>query len=341
MPRVTFIFADGERLSCEAPAGQLILAAARAAGIALASDCEIGDCQTCRANLRSGRVEFDELAFITLEDEEIEDGAVLTCVSMAQEDAEIELPYVRSQLIAERAYPMTIVDVDRLSPSTARLQGKLPRNSPFKFHPGQYVNIKIPGSDDIRPYSMASDPAAPDSLEFHIRLLPSGQMSNFIRQADLAGRTLEIAGPKGVFYLRESAAPILMIAGGTGLAPMVSMLRFMAGTNRARQRVLLCFGVSRPDDLYFLDELERLKARLPGLTVKLAMAEPNSGWSRHKGFATDLVTPADLDGKTQVYLCGPPLMVLAARKLVSDCGVSDGAVFAEEFSPAGAVSIAA
>ena len=242
MPRITFIFADGERIACEGSTDEPILKAARKAGIALASDCEMGDCQTCKAHLKSGKVEVDELAFITLEDEEIEQGAVLTCVSMAQEDVQIELPYLRSQLIPERTVPLTVTAVEPLSPTTARLRGSLPQNTPFRFHPGQYVNIKIPGSDTVRSYSMASDPASPEALEFHIRLLPDGQMSNLVRANGLPGTRLEIAGPKGVFYLREGDQPVLMIAGGTGLAPMVAMLRAMKGQSR---HVVLCFGATR------------------------------------------------------------------------------------------------
>lgn len=331
MPRITFIFADDERITCEGPPDEPILQAAKKAGIPLASDCEMGDCQTCKAQLKSGKVEIDELAFVTLEDDEIEQGAVLTCVSMAQEDVEIELPYLRSGLIPERTVSLTVTAVERLSPTTVKLCGSLPQNTPFRFHPGQYVNIKIPGGDTFRSYSMASDPALPEALEFHIRLLPDGQMSNLVRANGLAGARLEIAGPKGVFYLREGDQPVLMIAGGTGLAPMVAMLRAMKGQLR---RAVLCFGVSRADDLYYLQELEVLRESLPDFSLRLAVMEPGEGWTGHTGFVTDLVRAEDVDGNTQVYLCGPPPMVTAARKLVTGYGAQEGAVFAEEFTPA-------
>lgn len=339
MPCVTVIFSDGERKRFDASPDQPILTAAKAAGLALASDCEIGDCQTCKAHLKSGRVEFDELAFVTLDDDEIEAGAVLTCVSMAREDVEIELPYVRGHLIPEKTYAMKVSAVETLSPTTVSLRGELPRNSTFTFHPGQYVNIRVPDSGKLRSYSMASDPAKPNSLEFHIRLLPDGQMSNFVRRDDLVGSLVEIAGPKGIFYLREGDDPIVMIAGGTGLAPMVSMLRFVARSARARSPIVLCFGVNRPDDLYAVDQLRELKVLLPNLDLRMAMVEPQGPWDGHKGFVTDLVREDDVTAHTQIYLCGPPPMIAAARKRLADCGAREEAVFAEEFVPSDSAAV--
>ena len=338
MPQVTLIFSDGERKRFDAPSDKPILAAAKSAGIALASDCEIGDCQTCKAHLKSGSVEFDELAFITLDDDEIEGGAVLTCVSMAQEDVEIELPYVRGHLIPEKKYAMKIAEVEALSPTTARLRGELPRNATFAFHPGQYVNIQVPGSGALRSYSMASDPAQPNNPEFHIRLLPDGQMSNFMRRDDLVGTSVEIAGPKGVFYLREGDEPVIMIAGGTGLAPMVSMLQALAASARNTLPILLCFGVNRPDDLYGVEQLEALRRQLPHLDLRMAMVEPDGTWTGHKGFVTDLVTEKDVTAASRVYLCGPPPMIAAARQRVAGFGVPETAIFAEEFIPSGSAT---
>lgn len=336
MPKVTLIFSDGERKSFESPSDKSVLAAAHAAGIALASDCEMGDCQTCKAHLRSGRIEVDELAFVTLDDDEIAGGAVLTCVSMAREDLEIKLPYMRGQLIADKKYAMKVSGIEPLSPTTARLRGELPRNSAFTFHPGQYVNIKLPDSDEFRSYSMANAPTNSNLLEFHIRLLPDGQMSNFLRRPDIVGESVEIAGPKGVFYLRGGDKPILMIAGGTGLAPMVSILRTLAQSDGASRRITLCFGVNRPDDLYGIEELRALCKQLKNFDLRLSMVEPSDTWPGHKGFVTDLFDAKDIAAGTQAYLCGPAPMIEAARKRLTGCGMSMDFVFAEEFVPSGA-----
>lgn len=331
MPHVVIIFSDGERIGFESAADEPILKAARKAGIPLASDCEMGDCQTCKAHLKSGAVDIDELAFVTLDEEEISQGAVLTCVSIARQDVEIELPYIRGHLIPTRSAPLTVSAVESKSPTTIRLCGALPRNTPFQFHAGQYVNIAIPGGDAVRSYSMASNPRTPEELEFHIRLLPDGQMSNLLRNGNIVGSRLTVTGPMGVFYLREGSGPILMVAGGTGLAPMVSMLRSLEKSSR---RIVLCYGVSRADDLYYVDELTALGRSLPGFQLRVAVMEPRAEWAGYTGVVTDLITQDDIDQSTQIYLCGPPAMLTAARKAVREFGASESMIFAEEFTPA-------
>lgn len=338
MPKVTLIFADGERKEFEASADEPIMAAARTAGVSLASDCEIGDCQTCRAHLKSGRIVFDEYALLSLTKSDIAAGAVLTCVAMAQEDVEIEVPYARSALIGEKKYTMTVSRVETLSPTTALLRGELSPGSTFTFHPGQYVNIDVPESGVVRSYSMASSPQRPSELEFHIRLLRDGKMSKFIQRRNVEGTSIEIAGPKGVFYLRESNDPIVMVAGGTGLAPMVSMLHAVAHGDRAELPILLCYGVNRADDLYGVCQLKKFSTLLPNLEVRMAMVDPHTTWSGHKGFVTDLIGEADVTNPTKIYLCGPPPMITAARNRLAQFGVMGDSVFAEEFAPSGSMN---
>lgn len=336
MPHVTLIFSDGEQTSFEAPSDKGILSAAHDAGIPLASDCEMGDCQTCRAQLRDGEIEIDELAFITLEDDEIDAGAVLICVSMAQSDVVIDLPYVRASLIQEQKLKVEVMAIDQLSETTIGLRAKLPAHRKFEFHPGQYVNIHVPGADASRSYSMANAPCDPHDFEFQIRLLPKGVMSDFLRRDGVCNTILEIEGPKGIFYLREGSTPLMMIAGGTGLAPMVSMLRHMKATDSVNREIILCFGVTAPADLYYVDELNDLINQFPNAELRLAMTEPGANWPGHKGFVTDLIEREDIVSNMQAYLCGPPIMIETARKKLDGFGVQNDAVFAEEFIPSGA-----
>lgn len=339
MPKITLIFADGERAELDGPEDEPILKSAHKAGIALASDCEIGDCQTCRAELRRGDVEFDELAFITLEDEEIEQGAVLTCVSMPVSDVEVALPYLRAALIQEQKFNCEIAALDQLSDTTTGLTLTLPANRRFTFHPGQYVNITVPGGDGFRSYSMASGPDDKDRLDFHIRLLPQGVMSDFLKERAAPGGKIELEGPKGVFYLRDGPGPVIMIAGGTGLAPMVSMLRHMRAsapdTGSLPRAVLLCFGVTAARDLYYVDELQALISDMDNAELRLAMVDADEGWQHHRGFVTDLVEAGDVREDTRAYLCGPPPMIAAGRDRLAGLGVAPDAIFAEEFNPTG------
>ena len=126
MPTITLTFADGDCLCIPGKEGETILAAARRAGIGLSSDCEVGDCQTCRASCRSGEVEYDELSSISLSQEEADSGEILPCVAIAKTDVKIDLPYERAHLIPARQFSLKVADIRRLSASVA---GVPPRSS--------------------------------------------------------------------------------------------------------------------------------------------------------------------------------------------------------------------
>ena len=128
---------------------------------------------------------------------------------------------------------------------------------------------------------------------------------------------------------------MLMIAGGTGLAPMLAMLRQLAQRGASRRRITLCFGVTAADDLFGLDVLDRLAETLPGLERRVAIMRPDASWSGTRGVATDLLTPADLEGAPDAYLCGPPPMIAAARAWLAAHGQPPARIFAEEFTPTG------
>jgi len=139
-----------------------------------------------------------------------------------------------------------------------------------------------------------------------------------------------------VFYRRERDAPMLMIAGGTGLAPMLAMLRQLVARGASRRRITLCFGVTAQRDLFGLDLLDRLAETLPGLERRVAIMKPDASWTGMRGVVTTLLTPDDVAGSPDAYLCGPPPMIDAARRWFAAHGVPPERVFAEEFTPTGA-----
>ena len=160
-------------------------------------------------------------------------------------------------------------------------------------------------------------------------------MSEFLRAGPAAGTVMALKGPYGVFYRRESLAPLLLVAGGTGLAPMLSMLRQLAARGASRRRIVLCFGVNAPGDLFGLAALAGLAERLPGLERRLAMLQPGAGWSGARGLVTDLIEAADVAAAPDAYLCGPPPMIEAARARLIALGQPAARIFAEEFVPSG------
>ena len=332
MGKITFRFSDGEQATIDSNGDSTILEAAYAADLPLSKDCEVGDCQTCRATLTSGEIEVDEFAYITLEDDEIDAGEILMCVSRPCEDVAVQLPYERVALVRQRRLKVEIQELSKLCDSTVGLTLRLLAQTEFTFQPGQYVTITVPGSKETRSFSMANAPGA-GLLSFQIRLLADGLMSNYLRDHAKAGDQLTIEGPKGIFYLRDRPGPILMVAGGTGLAPMIAMLEHLKATGQASRPVKLCFGVTGQRDLYYSEDIDRLAREMPNLDCQTTIAQPENAWSGHRGFVTDLLHPEDISENTQAYLCGPPPMIAAARSKLSNLGLSPDAIFAEEFNP--------
>jgi NAD(P)H-flavin reductase/ferredoxin len=331
MPMVTLKFADGDCVRIESKDGETILRAARRAGLQLSSDCEVGDCQTCRATCLSGQLEYDELASVSLTPDETAGGETLPCVAMAATDVELRLPYERAHLIPPKPFSIKIEEARRLSASVIAVKARVLGLKGLRFLPGQYVNLQIPGTTEWRSYSMANAPAEPQSLEFLVRLLEGGVMSRYLIERASPGDVVQCSGPQGTFYLRGSARPILMVAGGTGVAPMVSMLRQMIASQELRH-ITLCFGVTAASDLFFVDELTTMGRQFPAFEARIAIAQGSSTPGIHSGFVTDLIGSDSL-ADTDVYLCGPPAMTDRAREIVAGRGALTASIFSERFLP--------
>ncbi|WP_429932915.1 2Fe-2S iron-sulfur cluster-binding protein [Agrobacterium vitis] len=331
MTKIVVNFADGETVSIASKIGETLLECARRHGLALSADCEVGDCQTCRARVIKGGVEYDPYASISLSEAEMEQGEVLLCVAEAVGDVSIQLPYKREALIVPKPFGFRLTALEWLNDSVVRLTGRVSGLKPLNFLPGQYVNIAIPGSGQTRSYSMANAPGIDTNVEFLIRLRDAGSMSEFLKSKPAPDSLVECVGPYGTFYLRQSDAPILMVAGGTGIAPMASMMRTLAASGSRRQ-VLLCFGVNSPADLFYLEELTEIGRGLAGFELRIAVAQgdPPAPW--RQGYVTDLIIPADVTD-ADVYLCGPPAMLQQANRLLSENSVDRSRIFAEIFSP--------
>lgn len=339
MPTIELVFADAERFTIDAKPDETVLGAARRHGLALAADCESGDCQTCRANLRAGTVAYPAGLTLSLSDTDRAAGAALCCVAAPCSDLVVELPYSRAALLPVRSAYLSVDAVEPLCDSVVALRGSLMRKARLAFYAGQYVNLTVPGTTHQRAYSMASPPEDDATLEFLVRLIDGGAMSDFLRASlqsgPLPGTVIALKGPHGVFYRRESLAPLLLIAGGTGLAPMLSMLRQLAQRGASRRRITLCFGVTASGDLFGLDALAQLAERLPGLERRIAVLRPDAGWIGVHGLVTDLLEPADIAASPDAYLCGPPPMIAAARARLATLGQPAARIFAEEFTPSG------
>lgn len=325
---VTLLFADGVSHRLGVPCGGKLIEAASASGLNLLTDCSNGQCGTCTAQLASGQVELDDYDSAVLPDEDRASGAVLPCVCRVSAPCAIEFPYDSSEAMSEEQEPIAaeVVAVEQVASETVRLEVQVP--AAVVFEPGQYVRIQPEGTDISRSYSMANVPGS-DRLQFFVRLVPGGAFSQWLSTAK-AGDKVELSAPHGTFFLRDEDRPRLFVAGGTGVAPFLSMLRSMAAHPPAQPTTFL-IGARTPGHLFALDELKALRAQLKGIDLQIAV-EQDALADCHAGYATDLIPQLGLDPSTRVYLCGPPPMVEAGRRAAEAAGLRRADVLVERFA---------
>ena len=329
--RIALNFEDGVTRFIECKDGEKVLDAAFRHRINLPMDCSDGVCGTCKCHAESGSYDLgDEYIEDALSQDEADKGFVLTCQMVAKSDCVISVP-VASALAksGHQKFAATLALAQPHQDAAVVLELEVEGDAPL-FLPGQYVNIDVPGSGQHRSYSFSSPPGE-KRVGFLIKKIPGGVMSTWLEHAT-PGITLELTGPLGSFYLREVKRPLLFLAGGTGLAPFLSMLDVLAqrGSN---QPVHLIYGVTRENDLVLVEALEAFAAKLPNFSFITVVAEDASAHPR-KGWVTQHM-PAEVlhGGNVDVYLCGPPPMVDAVRKHFDDNGIVPNSFHYEKFTP--------
>ncbi len=317
-----------------------VLDAALAAGILLPYSCRSGACSTCKARVVSGTVEAGNSAAQILTPEELHQGFTLLCQARATSDLVIESREIRlASDIQIRKLPSRVTTIERPTSDVAILQLQLPATESFRFYAGQYVEI-ILKDGKRRSYSMANPPHAATALELHIRHLPGGLFTDHVFGTGTTQmkerEILRVEGPFGSFFLREdNDLPIVMVASGTGFAPIKAIVEHMAHQNIQRP-VALYWGGRRPADLYMNALAEHWAQTFPNFTyvpvVSDALAE--DAWAGRTGFVHRAVMEdfPSLMGH-QVYACGAPIVVESARReFVAQCALPDEAFFADSFT---------
>lgn len=319
-----------------------VLDAALAAGILLPYSCRSGACSTCKARVVSGTVEAGNTAAQILTPEEIHEGFTLLCQARATSDLVIESKEIRlASDIQIRKLPSRVTSISRPTTDVAVLQLQLPATESFRFYAGQYVEI-ILKDGKRRSYSMANPPHSAAALELHVRHLPGGLFTDHVFGVGATQmkerEILRVEGPFGSFFLREdSDLPIVMVASGTGFAPIKAIVEHMSHQNIHRP-VTLYWGGRRPADLY-MDALAKQWAQsIPDFTYIPVVSDalPEDTWTGRTGFVHRAVMDdfPSLMGH-QVYACGAPIVVESARReFVAQCGLPDEAFFADSFTSA-------
>ncbi|MBM7059098.1 ring-hydroxylating dioxygenase ferredoxin reductase family protein [Pseudomonas sp. UL073] len=334
--QIALNFEDGVTRFIDAAAGETVADAAYRQGINIPLDCRDGACGTCKCFAEAGRYDLgQDYIEDALSEEEAAQGYVLTCQMRAESDCVVRVPASSDVCKTQQtSYEASISAVRQLSDSTIALSIKGEALSKLAFLPGQYVNLKVPGSEQTRAYSFSSL-QKDGEVSFLIRNVPGGLMSSFLSGLAKAGDAMSLAGPLGSFYLREIKRPLLLLAGGTGLAPFTAMLEKVAEEGSTHPLHLI-YGVTNDFDLVEMDRLEAFAARIPNFTFSACVANPDSSYPQ-KGYVTQHIAPQHLnDGDVDVYLCGPPPMVEAVSQYIREQGIQPANFYYEKFAASAA-----
>ena len=330
---------SGRAFSAE-PSEPMLVAGIRQ-GIGLPYGCKDGACGSCKCKLVSGSVVHGPHQAKALSAEEEANGYVLTCCGVAHSDVVIESRQVtEAGAFPIKKMPVRVSSLERASHDVIVMRLQLPAADAFQYHAGQYVEFLL-RDGDRRSYSMATAPHAQANapqMELHLRHMPGGKFTDHVFGAMKEKEILRIEGPYGSFFLREdSEKPIVMLASGTGFAPIKAILEHMQFKGIARP-VTLYLGGRRPADLYQSGWIEAQLAAMPGLRYVpvVSNALPEDQWTGRTGFVHQAVLQdfPDLSGH-EVYACGAPIVVESAqRDFVALAGLPPECFFADAFTSA-------
>lgn len=297
-------------------------------------DCRDGACGTCRAFCESGSYDMPEENYIedALTPEEAEQGYILACQCKPTSDAVFKIAASSDVCKTEiHQFQGTLSRVENLSDSTITFDIQLDEGQPdINFLAGQYVNVGIPGTTETRSYSFSSKPGN-RLTGFVVRNVPNGKMSEFLSKNVKAGDKMTFTGPFGSFYLRDVTRPVLMLAGGTGIAPFMSMLQVLE-EKQSEQPIRLVFGVTNDFDLVAIEKLNELQEKHAWFEYRTVVAHADSQHER-KGYVTSHIENDWLNqGDVDIYLCGPVPMVEAVRGWLDTEGIKPKNFLFEKFS---------
>jgi CDP-4-dehydro-6-deoxyglucose reductase, E3 len=303
---------NSERSFSAAP-GQSLLDAALGAGLQLPHSCVGGNCGSCRARLLQGEIDYPNGRPLGLSDSEAAEGYILLCQARARGDLCIETvePTSPEEAVIKRL-PARIEKTQVLSHDVMAVYLRLPAAEPFSFQAGQYIDIMLPGGRR-RSFSIASPPHDSRLLELHVRRVAGGELTTQLFSAESRNALLTIEGPRGQFHCRGDR-PMLLIGGGTGLAPLYSMMRHLIERGPEREMTLY-WGVRGERDLYHHAALEQLARCAASLSYIPVLSEPGADWRGRRGWVHEAAIQdiAHL-GRYDVYASGPPEMIAAVRR---------------------------
>jgi CDP-4-dehydro-6-deoxyglucose reductase len=325
---------SGHQFSCEED--ETILAAAMRAGIGLPYGCKNGACSSCKGKVLSGDITHKPHQERALPKEEEARGVSLFCCAVAHSDLVIEAREVAgSDDYPIRKMPSRVATMEKLAPDVVVITLQLPANETLKFRAGQYIEFMLKDGKR-RSYSLASPPEQDQPLALHIRHLPGGLFTDQVFSTMKERDILRFEGPMGTFFVRDdSDKPMVLLASGTGFAPIKAIVEHLRAQGSQRAMTLY-WGGRRPQDLYMDALCREWAATLPNFSYVpvISGAQPEDNWQGRSGYVHQAVIAdlPDLSGY-QVYACGAPVMVESAKTdFVTRCGLPEEEFYADAFT---------
>jgi CDP-4-dehydro-6-deoxyglucose reductase len=311
-----------------------LLAGALRAGIVIPHNCRNGFCGSCRARVISGEVDPGEIKPEVISNEDRSKGYILCCQATPLSDIELDVETIDALADIEiKTLPTRIKRLDKLSHDVMLMKLTLPPNESLQYRAGQYIDVLL-RNGRRRSFSMASPPSQGNLLEFHIRKVPGGLFTTQVFEELNEKDMLRIQGPFGTFFLRDdSQRPAILIGGGTGLAPLKSIIDQVVEDGCDRPMHLF-WGVRAGEDLYMDEEVRAWADNLECLTYTPVLSEPqeSDSWQGTTGWVHEAVTGIypDLSGY-DVYASGPPPMIDAIKELFPHHGLKEGRLYFDSF----------
>jgi len=321
--------------SFQVPEKDNLLKAALETGLRWPHNCRVGSCGTCRTRLLEGKIKpLQDFSYV-LTEEELDQGYILACQSRLRSDIVVEVDLQVGEAVAIKSVSGVIEGCIQLTHDILELRIRL--DEPLHAYvAGQYADVLVEGMSAPRSYSFARAPseAAADEATFFVRHVPGGEFTEWLHSEDQSGQRVTVSGPYGQFWLRESDRPVLLIAGGSGLAPIRAILK-EACKNNCQRRMIFLFGARTQKDLYCLEDIEEIDRHLDGrfrFVPVLSNEAADSDWRGARGMVTEFIHNQDVELATcEAYLCGPPPMVDAAIAVLKNSGVGDDRIFFDKF----------
>ncbi len=311
--------------------GETVLDAALRQGINLRYGCRNGACGACKGKILQGSISYDEQP-IALEDSDVEQNLALFCEAKPDTELVIEVEEVDlGQAVEIKTLPCRVHEMNRLADDVMQLLIKLPASERLQFLPGQYIDILLEDGRH-RSFSIANAPHNDDFLELHVRLVEGGQFTSRVFNTMQPKDLLRIEGPHGSFFYREDARDeLLMIAGGTGFAPLKGIIEHILSEQDTRP-IYLYWGVRTEGDLYMRDLAEQWAAEHDNIHFVPVLSEPDDSWKGRTGYVHDAVL-SDFDDLSifDIYACGPPAMIKAAESSFQDKGMRKEQFYYDSF----------